>query len=394
MRIVFVATSSLLDPSPRGRWLPLGRELARIGHEVHLLMLHPVYATTPRGVFLRGGVHCRYVAQMHVRGYPGARRYYSGPALLAVAARGALALAAAAAALRPDALHIAKAQPINGLAGLLAARAVGALYLDADDYEAGANRFGAGWQARGVQFWEDRLPGLMRAVSVNTTFLADRFVKSAPQTPVVLIPNGADPPARVLSSAERSSLRAALGLGAAPTAVYLGTLSTIAHATPLLLDAFAEVLAQVPTARLLLVGDGDDAALLRGRAAALGIADALTFTGRVAPQLGHALLQCAEVSVEPVEDTPAARARSPLKLVESMACGVPVVSGDVGDRAATLGPDAGISVLPGDASALAAGISALLGDPLRQQRGAAAAAERAQEYRWDRLAARWLALYC
>jgi phosphatidylinositol alpha-1,6-mannosyltransferase len=48
-----------------------------------------------------------------------------------------------------------------------------------------------------------------------------------------------------------------------------------------LLEAWPAVRAQVPSARLFVVGDGDDAARLRSKAEALGLNDSVTFTGFV-----------------------------------------------------------------------------------------------------------------
>ncbi|MDW8147514.1 MAG: glycosyltransferase [Roseiflexaceae bacterium] len=117
---------------------------------------------------------CAYVGQMHVYGLPGERRHFGALELASVSLHGALALAQAALQLRPDIIHVAKPQPINGLAGVLAARSGAAMYVDCDDYEAAANRFGGAWQRRVVAWWEDRLPRLARGVSVNTRFLYNR----------------------------------------------------------------------------------------------------------------------------------------------------------------------------------------------------------------------------
>ena len=106
-----------------------------------------------------------------------------------------------------------------------------------------------------------------------------------------------------------------------------------------------------------------------------------------------AYLALAACSVDPVSDDAVAAARSPLKIVESLAAGVPVVTGDVGDRAETLAHDAGVLVRPGDAHALAGGIAALLEDRPLQLRLAAGARERAEAYRWNRLAHVWAIAY-
>ena len=98
------------------------------------------------------------------------------------------------------------------------------------------------------------------------------------------------------------------------------------------------------------------------------------------------------VSVDPVREDDVARARSPLKIVESLALGVPVVTGDVGDRHEVLGP-AGRTTVPGDACALARVLQDLLGDREALQAAARAAPERAGNYRWSRLAEVWLEAY-
>jgi hypothetical protein len=92
-------------------------------------MLHPTFDRLRRRRFVIEGVHCAYVGQMHVYGLPGERRHFSASELAAVSLRGALALALATVRLRPDVIHVAKPQPINGLAGVLAARSGGALLI-------------------------------------------------------------------------------------------------------------------------------------------------------------------------------------------------------------------------------------------------------------------------
>ncbi len=392
MRIAFLCPSGLDDPGPQRRFLPIARELVRRGHDVSLLMLHSTFAAVQQHRFVRDGVKLQYVAQMHVHGLPGKRRYYSPAGLLAGSLRAAAALAYAARRLRPDALHIAKAQPINGMAALLARPAAGALYLDADDYEAAANRFGGGWQRQLVAWWEDRLPRMVRAVSVNTSFLQRRCLALgvAPER-IVEIPNGFDdrqaqlPPIR-----RRQALRAALGL-TRPTIVYLGTMSTVAHGVGILLDAFAQLHRRRPDLQLLMVGDGDELPALRARAVAHGIAPAVRWVGRVAAEAAATYLALGDCSVDPVEDTPAAQARSPLKIVESLALGLPVVTGDVGDRAVMLGGGAaGVLCAAGDAAALAAGLEQAIDRSALLRAGALAQAE---YYRWERIIDRWQTLY-
>lgn len=405
MRITFLATSSLDYPSPRGRWLPLAHELVLQGHQVRLALLHHAYDQLPinRRRQLSGGVQVEYVAQMHVYGPVGQRRYFGPAALLRVSLCAAIELARAALESRRregrlggDAIHVCKPQPINGLAGLLAARALGCpLYVDCDDYEAGGNRFGAAWQQHLVRFWEDHLPRRAAGVTVNTRFLQRRCESlGVPAGRLTYVPNGiaasrlASPDLRQVAG-----LRAALGLGVRPVAIYVGTLSQTTHNVGLLLDAFAIVAARLPAARLLLVGAGEDRAALMAQSQRLGLGERVFFAGAVAPAVVPAYLALAACSVDPVADDAVAAARSPLKIVESLASGVPVVTGDVGDRAEMLGHTAGVLVRPGDPDALAAGIASLLADRAQGALLAAGAHARAAAYRWDRLAQVWATVY-
>jgi glycosyltransferase involved in cell wall biosynthesis len=398
MQITFLATSSLDYPSPRGRWLPLAQELVAQGHQARLALLHHAYDRLPAGRRRQeyGGVRVEYVAQMHVYGPVGQRRYFGPAALLRVSLLAAIELARAVVRLGGDAIHVCKPQPINGLAGLLAARALGRpLYVDCDDYEAGGNRFGAVWQQWLVRFWEDHLPRQAAGVTVNTRFLQRRCESlGVPAARLTYIPNGIAA-ARLVPPEPRpvAGLCAALGLGDAPVAMYVGTLSQTTHHVGLLLDAFALVAERLPAARLLLVGDGEDRAALMAQARRLGLGERALFAGAVPPAAVPAYLALAACSVDPVADDAVAAARSPLKIVESLASGVPVITGDVGDRSEMLAQDAGVLVRPGDAGALAEGIAALLEHAPLQSYMAAGARRRADVYRWDRLAGVWAAIY-
>lgn len=395
MRIAFLCTSSLGDASPRGRWLPVAQAFAHAGHEPHLLMLHPTWDRLVSRQLIADRVAAQYVGQMHVYGYPGARRYYGPAQLLLVSLRAALALAAHAIRLRPAIIQIAKAQPINGLAGLLAARVLRCpAYVDCDDYEAGANRFGAAWQRIMVEWWEDRLPRIAAGVTVNTRFLEQRNLGlGVPASRMRYVPNGVSDQHFVRSpAAHLQALKAALGLGGHPILSYVGTMSTVAHGVGLLLEAFALVHQHLPHARLLMVGDGDERSALQRQASDSGLGSAAIWTGRVPAQTTRAYLALSDASTDPVANTPAMAARSPLKLVESLAQGIPVITGDVGDRRETLAGRAGQIVTAGDPQALADGIIALLGDPQRRALLAAGARERAEDFRWQQLAQPWLAL--
>ncbi len=112
------------------------------------------------------------------------------------------------------------------------------------------------------------------------------------------------------------------------------------------------------------------------------------------PGAAPAYYAASQMVVDPVLNDDAARARSPLKIVESMAMGVPVVTGDVGDRAEMLGGGrAGVLVEPGSAPALAEGIRCVLEDLDRHRWMSEEARRLSEQYRWDRLVDKFTAVY-
>ncbi len=397
MRVAFLSTSSLDYPSPLGRWLPLAKELVRRGHMVHFLTLHHDFRPEMRAPRQEEGVWVHAVGQMHVRGWGDARRPLAGLPLLHVALAATLALLRRALQVEVDAYHICKPQPMNGLAGLLAARWKGRpCYLDCDDYEAEANRFSSRWQRTLLRLFEDKLPPRMNGITVNSRFLAERVERlGVPRERIVYVPNGVERArfARRDSEAGRF-LREHYGLADRPVALYLGTLNLTAHPLDLLLEAFVLVLQKMPEARLVLVGGGEDRPILECQAEELGLREHVLFVGAVPPAQVPNYLALGDLVVDPVRDDAVARARSPLKVFESMACGLPVVTGDVGDRREILGDgQAGLLVVPGDPHALAEGMVVLLGDPLRRREMAAAGREQVERYMWDRLVERFLQVY-
>ncbi|MGC8875408.1 MAG: glycosyltransferase family 4 protein, partial [Chloroflexia bacterium] len=317
--------------------------------------------------------------------------------LLRVALVGTLALWRRAARLGADVFHVCKPQPMNGLAGLLLSRMRHRpCYLDCDDYEALANRLTGRWQRAVIRLFEDRLPRQMDGVTVNTRFLAARVQRLGLSSErVVYVPNGVERSRfEGLDRETGARLRFRHGLAGKPTVLYLGTLSLASHPLFLLLEAFVQVAREVPEARLVWLGGGEDRPRIARRVQELGLSGRVLFLGAVAPAEVPNHLLLADITVDPVHDDEVARARSPLKILESMACGIPVVTGDVGDRREMLADGAaGLLVPPGDPDALAQGIVSLLLDPARRRRMAEAAREHVQAYLWERLTEDFLRVY-
>jgi glycosyltransferase involved in cell wall biosynthesis len=153
-------------------------------------------------------------------------------------------------------------------------------------------------------------------------------------------------------------------------------------------DAAPLILAQVPEARLAVVGNGYQREELEERARRLEIGPRLRFFDFVPP----AARQLASVEVFVL---PSAWEAFPIAILEAMACGVPQVATDVGGTGeATLDGETGFLCPPHDPPALAEQVVKLLRDPnLRELMGQAARARHEREFRLDAMVAKTAALY-
>ncbi len=125
-----------------------------------------------------------------------------------------------------------------------------------------------------------------------------------------------------------------------------------------LLRAMPGVLAKVPSARLLIIGDGPDRQILETRAHELGLSGYVFFAGQVTDV--YAALRAVDVCA-----MPSLSEGLPYALLEAMAMGKPVVASAVGGLAETLRHcENGVLVRPSDAQALTKALVSVLTDPL------------------------------
>ena len=159
------------------------------------------------------------------------------------------------------------------------------------------------------------------------------------------------------------------------------------------MEAFALLRERRPEARLLIVGDGPGRSALEAELEARGVGPAAELARAVAPSEGPALLARMDASAAPY---PALERFyfSPLKVVESMAAGLPVVASAVGDLPRVIEDGrTGRLVAPGDPEALAAALAALADRPQERLRIGAAAREAVlRSHTWDAVLSHVLAL--
>lgn len=154
-----------------------------------------------------------------------------------------------------------------------------------------------------------------------------------------------------------------------------------------------DAMAWLPEARLLLGGEGPLTGELRRRAERLGLADRVTFLGRIPDeQLADFYFACdvfCMPSVEPAE-------AFGLVQVEAMACARPVVCCDLRNGVTYVNRHevTGLVVPPRDPAALANALRRLLSDPTaRRQLGERAAKRVREEFSLDAQCKAMLALY-
>ena len=173
--------------------------------------------------------------------------------------------------------------------------------------------------------------------------------------------------------------------------VYVGGLSPHKN-LGVLIEAFRRIAPRFPTLRLLLVGDysGDvffsAYADLKRQVEQNNLSDRVCFTGYIDDPSLVELLNRAELLV-----MPSLEEGFGLPAFEAAACGTPSVVSEVGPAAALL-KDAVISFPPHDVGALSGALDAILADPTRRQRMAAAASMRSSEFSWKRSAAEFSVL--
>ncbi len=169
-----------------------------------------------------------------------------------------------------------------------------------------------------------------------------------------------------------------------PTVLFVGGLGRSEQHKGLqtLIDAFVPVAAEIPAARLLVVGDGDMRSEHEERIRLLGLAGAVRFYGKAE---GAALVRAYQESR--VFCLPTHNDSFSMVVLEAMSCGLPVVCGKIGSGLVEDGVN-GFTCAPGDAPAFAARITRLLkDDALAAAMGAAGRAKIGAAYMWESRAA-------
>lgn len=204
---------------------------------------------------------------------------------------------------------------------------------------------------------------------------------------ISVIPNGIDPALFHPDSAAVPE----------PEILYVGTLAAW-QGLPTLIRALPMVREHFPIRlRIVGVGKADRLAALAAEVARLGLMESVIFHGPAAHEAIPGLMRAAAVCVAPLraDDRNLSQGASPLKLLEYMACGRPVVASDLPIvREVTANGECVLLARPDDPAALADGLIALLSDPARAADLGRRAAEHVhQHYTWAVAVERLLGVY-
>ena len=184
-----------------------------------------------------------------------------------------------------------------------------------------------------------------------------------PESKIVVIPNGAN--TELFKPMPSDRAKAELNLNNSHDYVcFVGSLWR-AQGVEYLIKSSPLILEELPNTKFLIVGDGQLKAELINLAENIGVLDKFIFTGMVPYKQVPLYVNACDVCISPqARDFRNERTGvSPLKLCEYMACGKPVVVGDLeGNRDLILESNAGYVVQAEDPAQLSSAIIKLLKD--------------------------------
>jgi len=278
-----------------------------------------------------------------------------------------------------DVVHLWKSYPDGALPALWGSYLRDLpIHYDWDDWEEGiASEITGSLLVRSLtRRWEQSVLGYVDTLSTASEALKQRALELGfPPDRIFDAPVGAE--CGPSSSSKRVCDCERLRL------VYVGQLEVAAYAEEAI-QSFGMLRRVRPQAHLTIVGGGRYLPMLQELAQEKGLGDGVRFTGyRPAAEVAEFLAQ-SDVGLAPFADTQVTRAKSPLKVVEYLAAGLPVVGSCVGEVPRMVG-DAGRTVAPGDRDAFAQAILELVASPETWQMFSRAARKRVQDvYNWSR----------
>jgi PEP-CTERM/exosortase A-associated glycosyltransferase len=238
---------------------------------------------------------------------------------------------------------------------------------------------------------------LHRADAVTTIcegLRSDIVARGIAADKVTVIPNAVDVETFRAGEPVDRVLKGRLGLKDALVAGFVGSFYAY-EGLDLLISALPLVLRRAPQVRLLLVGGGPCEETLRQQARNLGVADKVIFTGRIPHGDVARYYGLVDVLVYPRHSMRLTELVTPLKPLEAMAQGKPVIASDVGGhREMIVGGETGLLFKAADRAALAEAIVAATSDSQHRSRMVEAARNYVKSQRtWKLSVGRYQGVY-
>ena len=165
------------------------------------------------------------------------------------------------------------------------------------------------------------LPHVAKVVAINQECV--RMCQTIGATDYAFIPIGVDQ--SLFYPQDKAICRKQLGIMTdGPVFVFVGRLSKI-KGIDLLLDGFVLVHQEVPKAKLLIAGDGEEREGLKNRISSMGLKETVHLLGNVAHNRLPQILNAADIFI-----LTSVAEGVPFAILEAMACGLPVVATNVG----------------------------------------------------------------
>ena len=204
-----------------------------------------------------------------------------------------------------------------------------------------------------------------------------------------VLPNGVDV-RRFACEDTGEALRKRLGYRSGDCAIaFVGSFKPW-HGTSFLLEVFAGLAPVRPEARLIAIGDGPERASLCARVADCDFRDRVCLPGRVPHAQIPSWVAAADIMVAPYEAIDGFYF-SPLKVLEALAGGKPVVAPRLGQLGRLIEHGkTGLLYPPGDAAACREAIRTLIDDPARRRAMGVAARAAAAGRSWQAVVRRVL----
>jgi glycogen(starch) synthase len=208
-------------------------------------------------------------------------------------------------------------------------------------------------------------------------------------TDISVIHNGIEPRGWRPSPAAVRAARSTFSVDGSPVVVYFGRLEWEKGVHDLL-AALPRVRRAFPGTRLVVAGQGRQAAALVEQSRKLRVRRSVEFVGHLPDRSLVALLAAADVVVLPSRYEPFG-----IVALEAAAAGAPLVASTAGGLAElVVDGETGLSVTPGDVDGIAGAVRAVLTDPTAAARRARAAKARlGTEFDWHRIAEQTAEVY-